>query len=1716
MNTQTNKTRMHYRDVWILLGMALLLVGANAFGFTLHVVDADGNEVNGFRWMVEVDTTFHVLPGVELTDTLGTITHNSYAPVETSGYSVGSSTVVAVPDDKRYLVTVIPYAGYSISGQNVAVGQDDVTVTVNPQPLPTAQISVLVFHDNFSINNAPDAAEEGLANFEVVVSDAAGQQMLDAFGNMLGTTYQRDTNTGQYILDDSGAPIVDQMGDGTLLTDVNGELTVKNLAAGKYGIVIVPPPDEIGWIQTSTVEGTPTVDAWVKPNEPSVFVELGPASYHVFYGFIKQFQNFRDFPGPKGTITGRVVFNHFDRPPNVQGFFAGSPVEGAWVGLNNPDSGEGLYAAPCGDGGVFTIEDVPPGTYELVTWDENLDAIFGFNQVSVPGGGQTVDLGDVLSFRWFGTLEGSVFYDADEDGFRDPGEMGIGRQAVNIRYRNGTIYQVTQTDPTGDYAFEEVFPFFKWLVVEVDYARHKATGMTSIVDYGGTIPPDNGWDMPSRNKLNPQPQVDENGVPIINPNTGNNLSRTETGPVLLQAMHLFLGQTNIIDWGKKAYDLGSGENGGISGILYYAVTRAEDDPRFAAAEDWEPGIPNAQVNLYFDINSDGVIDDFNNDGPTLADVDNWPFGWMDNPAMKGPEDVDRNSNGTFDPGDAIQIVRTDSWDDNKPTGSIQDPLFIHGGYTQTGFDNYATWNQIRDGVFDGGYAFNSFYPDGIASGNPEMEGLPNQTYIVEAATPPGYELVKEEDKNVDFGDEWTPSTLLQPPACVGDPHLVPQYMSFQTDESGVPLPGIDPADLVETAFGGQMRPMADRKQLLLSPGKNAAADFYFFTQVPKGALAIGFINNDLTAEFKANSPINGEKGAPSWLPISFQDWAGHELARVYCDEFGTYNALLPSSFTNSMPAPAGFLPQMLTFVINHPGPIPDPENPGHMIVDPYYNPDYSQSPFTFNFQSGTITYLDTPVFPVAAFVGYPDRQLDIEPATGTPVIYSVEGPDGGPIVCDSGSLVTIKSVGSKIVPNPEYVPDDPNYPELIVRDFGFGTDTGVVTVGGQPATVQSWTDAQITIIVNFTEISTGTVQVTRQDTGQSSELGVTLHINECDRQVIHVSGGANYPYTPIQNAIDSADDDALIIIEPGDYWENPIVYKPVTLQGSGAESTRFYAMSVPSEKVALWDGKIAELLTEGDIPDVGLATGQLPGITVIANPDRFTDTIPAMIDGIQVTGASAGGGIHLAANAHYTLLKNNKVLSNQGTPGGGIIIGLAEQGASVNTHIRVENNYVLKNGGITGGGGITIYGGSDSYRIVDNLIMGNFTQFSGAGISHTGISDDALILRNRILFNEVFYGGQIGGDGGGIYVASQINPEDPGELSNGAGNVSIVGNLLQGNLAGSGFGGGICADAFNGAETAGNAENWYKLEILNNIIVNNVAANAAGGIYLHDVANGYIVNNTVAHNDSTATAANTFTAGMLLMSNPQPAGIVSSPHSQNLADLTAQTYSSPLLANNIIQSNHSYYWDASLNDGSGGLTANTNDPIWDLAVIGFPMTPYLSPQYCLLTGFTDSSGADYNNGNNVIGNALFISAYDNTIKTAAVIDEAGNFITTRFEEIALAGDYHIAAGSDAVNLGIGAYMADHLQLYKDFDGQWRPLGGIPVDSGADERVTVTTPADMNADCIVNALDIIIFIDGWLNNCDIDIPCPGNFNADSAVNGPDFAYFASQWLLNTCP
>ena len=283
---------------WCLI-LAVLFFGvflqsdARAFTFTLNVVDQGGNPLSGIRYLVEEDTTFFVDPSaaVKTDPKTGNIVnvkltnHKSYAPVVTKGSVPGSSVDITVPDGKRYVVSVLPDLKHSLGGAGVGPEHAGQTVNVVCQanPLPTGQISVLVFHDNTPLNNAPDITEQGLANFAIELFDQFGQQTTDAFGNILGTTYQQNPD-GSFILDADGNPIVDTPGSG-IVSDATGNALIKYLAPGKYGVRAVPR-DGQPWSQTATIEGTPGVDVWIKANEPPYLVEFGAIFHHVFIGFI--------------------------------------------------------------------------------------------------------------------------------------------------------------------------------------------------------------------------------------------------------------------------------------------------------------------------------------------------------------------------------------------------------------------------------------------------------------------------------------------------------------------------------------------------------------------------------------------------------------------------------------------------------------------------------------------------------------------------------------------------------------------------------------------------------------------------------------------------------------------------------------------------------------------------------------------------------------------------------------------------------------------------------------------------------------------------------------------------------------------------------------------------------------------------------------------------------------------------------------------------------------------------------------------------------------------------------------------------------------------------------------------------------------------------------------------------------------------------------------
>jgi len=1142
--------------------------------------------------------------------------------------------------------------------------------------------------------------------------------------------------------------------------------------------------------------------------------------------------------------------------------------------------------------------------------------------------------------------------------------------------------------------------------------------------------PLNPWAMPSFDRMNPQPQVTPPGwpadgpastTPVINPNTGNNLSRTETGPVLLQAFHLFLNQSNVIDWGKKAY--APGENGGISGIVFYAITRAEDDPRKAAGDAWEPGVPGVVVNLYQDEDGDGVADDL--DGSGLVDAN-----------------------------DAVNSVTTDSWDATPPTGCVQPLPIVHGQLSLPCADAYGTWNQIRPGVFDGGYAFTSYFtdPNGfvVPLSDPAAVNevpLPAGNYVVEIVVPPGYKLVKEEDKNVEFGDEFAPSPLAIPCACVGEMRTVPQYLSYQTDDLGNPLPSIPAADLIPAPFAGDLRPLCDKRAVPLLDGQNAAADFFIFTDVPKAARVLGFALNDFTAEHNQLSPNFGEKLGAAWIPVSFKDWAGKEIVRVYTDEYGSYNAALPSTFSANIPSPSGYSPNMITLVLNDPF-LADG------TPDPFYNPVYSVTPWTFHYMPGNTSYLDTPLIPQSAFSAG-GTLMDTNPPDGTPVIKTIDANptvvgEQGPIFCSARRLqgatartVTLTSMGNVMVPNPNYDPSAPGgaaNPFLIMRNYGFGArgTQSRVTLNGQALTIATWSDAAVTVILptNASITRTGRMMLRRAN-GVETEIGITLQVVDCNTTAVRYVN----PGQSIQAQVDAAMRTDIIVVRPGTYRENVILNKPLRLLGSGAGGTIINADPSPLQKLQAWHDRITALggtdletfllkkiFWMNEAPAIAVMgkhiyTGgniMFPDANVmkIFNDDAvlptgmttnfFAGDVTAMIDGFTLSGSKAGGGIALFMAARGVTISNNNITGNSSSDAGGIAIGSSNLGYDQQTYDAVvSGNKIHKNSGLQGAGGIGVYEYSNNYRIENNLITGNFCLFFGGGVAHWGyIPGLGRIQNNKILFNEVHYNALLAnaGDGGGIFIGGEVLGVE------GSGSVLVQNNLIQANISGGGNGGGIRLFAINGMDVSANPNpsTWNQVRIVNNTIVNNVAALSGAGISMQDAARVQIQGNTIAHNDTTATAILAFTAGQL-SSSPQPAGVVSSLHSDVLLGfLTAagqpQTFSNPDMTSNVIWENRSFTFQVA--NGIGNLVLWN---YWDLGVLESvtPTDPHLTPaagNNIVTSRFDPKTGYDYGFRFTTLS-PPFLAPYFNTLLTASVLDEGGNNISVLINPLVPTGNY---------------------------------------------------------------------------------------------------------------
>ncbi len=522
------------------------------------------------------------------------------------------------------------------------------------------------------------------------------------------------------------------------------------------------------------------------------------------------------------TVTGMVTTERMSRTPDERLYSSGTNDSFAftqcYVSFGDGD-GEDFAFTKCNADGTFSLSGLPDGTWRVTVFDQWNDMLVDglSTPVGLSGGatGATTDLGQIAMNQWQANIYTSTFFDQNHDGVRQDNEAGLSLVATNIRFRDGSYSNFNSTDLSGNAGFNEVFPLFSWYVIETDSTRYKSTGTHVVYDAGG--PADGtcssgsapcgsstiGKNMANTAEQFPVPtplrvpgsvycsNADCNGFsiatgPIVGGSSGSTGSTGRIDPPWVQSegWQGFSGQNSFLEFGKTPFI--PGENGGIRGHVVYASTRPFDDPALLLQLSWEPMVPHVTINLYQEgTAADGTQSLKLVDTTQTSSFDDWAQGFRSDgmPNMNCPGQGGAPSSTG---GDLFYFTLF-----NQPM-YLDVYNSLHGGPAATAlpnnsqfkcFDGMHNWNQLQPAPYDGMYKFPSVLGLNPTTGKPTGTNcticvpdpdttdpyrngtpmLPAGKYVVEVVVPPGYELVKEEDKNILIGDTYIAPVTVQFP-----------------------------------------------------------------------------------------------------------------------------------------------------------------------------------------------------------------------------------------------------------------------------------------------------------------------------------------------------------------------------------------------------------------------------------------------------------------------------------------------------------------------------------------------------------------------------------------------------------------------------------------------------------------------------------------------------------------------------------------------------------------------------------------------------------------------------------------------------------------------------------------------------------------------------------------------------------------------------------------
>jgi uncharacterized repeat protein (TIGR01451 family) len=1576
------------------------------------------------------------------------------SPIFTQGDSSDFGPGIDLPPG-RYLVSVLA-DGFKLDGEHFTVpitNSGNVTVQMQPWDLPDATVQAAVFEDTAPTNSAPDVpVERGLAGFKGHITDYIDEVTTDVYGNpicgngqCLSKCYVVDGGVDVGIvspIDAAGhCPYRSELPANATTTDthlaisanavIEGKLKIPNVGPNRYALSIVPP-DNSGWIQTTTLEGNHDWDAWVMEGATGLDTEFAVAGEPfpaTFFGYVR---TMRTMPTGGGTIKGTALAVSAYVPPT--GGITGelglmgakpkdkNPIHTFFVSLSDVNNGDQtVYVGKftCNEGmgcpaPSYTIPNVPDGDYFIGIWDEPQDYIFAEQNVSVRNG-EVVDMGAVSMLGWWSTMEGHVFSDDNANGRMDPGEAGIPNFTIVMRTRENSIMDrgttAVTTDANGYYWMESLYPMTQWLVEEAYADGFKTTGITYQAD-----------NQPDETTILGQ-GVDVNVHPII-------------------------GLGGRLDWGVQAY--APGENGGIVGTISYDTTRNELNPQYAAIEDWQPSIAGLTVNLYAPEPCVSEPDPITGEMP-LCD----PMGLYS-----------LNEDGSYKLGQLLNQYTSETWE--RPSGCVArnvygDPL-QHGvdenalplgaddpcleapmmgvqfgpmaGDVGTPDENFGASVDGNYGFGDGCFGAGGFNEASVAlnsdsdpnndvpacaDGTEPISLASNADYLVKVVIPtesdaygpdavhpdrPLYQVTREEDINVAFGDSFVPQ--IPPPSCAGSLHTVDlagdgtdgyaQVTGTGYEGNGIALGVTVPAsdtvdnapflDMGGTVYEGQAKPLCDVKLIHLSERQSIAPGFNFFTDVPVPGRFWGLLVDDLNFSSNPQSLSYGEKMGIPFAPVGIYDYTNRLITTVESDYNGLFDVLLPSTNRISCPTPSGVCANLYRFVGNDPG------APGRWNAN--YTPQYRTIAAEFEAFAGLTVPADLAPTQVAVGVQIPGMQTL------------------SPIACGLGNDMDATTPAAtaeffRISDPLMYTNAGGAARTFTITGLGFGNSAGSVSLDNLALNVGAWTDTSITFTVpSLPSGFEGPHQLKiATANGAGTINAITFHIlspgtgnGPNTPQVYRVGPGQQY--ATIQSALEAAASSNsrrdLVVVYPGApdtsnpringrgvYYENLIIHSLVKLQGVGPGGVYPTGSAVSGSMIdglgfggdtaladawrtlisgLTWDGN--QDVSEGQVVYVLAQNGQFGNSNA-----PYSTNFRAAIDGFDIRGGdqmgfpgnlnaifggypgpaegpnaeTQGGAIFVNAYARNLQISNNVIEQNGGSYGA-IRVGTPNLAApdtnQHNENLKISNNRIIANAGTNLAGAIGLFNGADNYEVANNDLCGNFSAEYGGAISHFGYSPNGLIHDNRIYFNRSY------DEGAGIMIAGElpVNPNANYGTNNGpkgSGAVNIYNNLIQSNLADDDGGGIRFLMAASDCNSSSGGLQACAINVYNNMIVNNVSTHEGGGVALDDAPNVRFYNNTVMNNKTTATA-------LTSDGTPAPAGLSTGKNSTQLQAVlsgSAANFSNPVLFNNVFYNNWAGTRGVNNVTGiGGGGPGDVNS--WDMGVYPSDGVSRLSPTNSVL------------------------------------------------------------------------------------------------------------------------------------------------------------------------